>query len=88
MAARDSGVGRTRGLSHRKGGGSVGLHLSEGMSEAFTGPIQAAPESISAISKIVEFVRRELRMSHPRDAIPHAEAQPDADGKRKGPLKL
>ena len=27
-------------------------------------------------------------MSHPRDAISRAEAQPDADGKRKDPLKL
>jgi hypothetical protein len=37
-----------------------GLHLSEGMSEAFNTIDPNAPESSSAPGKIVEFVRREL----------------------------
>lgn len=47
--------------SYRKAGGRVELHLFEGMSEAFITTEPAAPQSIAAVEKIVEFVHRELR---------------------------
>jgi len=46
--------------SYRKAGGKVELHLFEGMGEAFITTDPAAPESVRAIAKIVEFVHREL----------------------------
>ena len=46
--------------SYRKAGGRVELHLFEGVGEAFITADPAAPQSVAAIEKIVEFVHREL----------------------------
>jgi acetyl esterase/lipase len=48
---------------YRAAGGSVELHLFEGMSEALITSDPAAPQSIAAVAKIVEFVHRELGSS-------------------------
>jgi acetyl esterase len=47
--------------SYRKAGGSVDLHLFEGMSQAFITDDPRAPASLDAIDKIIEFVHREMR---------------------------
>jgi len=47
--------------SYRKAGGRVDLHLFEGMSQAFISEQPAAPASLDAIDKIIEFVHREMR---------------------------
>lgn len=45
---------------YRKAGGRVELHLFEGVGEAFITNDPAAPASLSAIEKIIEFVHREI----------------------------
>ena len=47
--------------SYRKAGGRVELHLFDGVGEAFITNDPAAPASLQAIDRIIEFVHREMR---------------------------
>jgi acetyl esterase/lipase len=47
--------------AYRKAGGSVELHLYEGVGEAFINSDPTSPAARAAIERIIEFVHRELR---------------------------